>query len=359
MRPLWERTITWGIADHLRNGGMGEAAAYRAAALVVRALDRRNNLMAEMARFSFDHPSDVDDPGKTSPKLLLTLQRFWEAVGSSDVRTEKNRILSTAVASLISGGTLEALNASVLAQESPSIEAWKGRLGQEFAGLGALRDEASVGGPEILAAYDALVRQTSLRKTYVKEFQTWAKGLGWYDGRIDGLWGPKSEGAFVRAVPMAAGRASEMGDVVPLRPSANFVDAKAFGTLITRDLWLAANPAALAAETPADVPESGATEEIGDGVSLGPSGEIVVTYPKEEAEAAAAATAAATPNQGGSRVVVRSPKPPSTAIVQAGGTTAIAPSMRVAYIGGGLVVVGGLTALGVWLATRKRKDGRP
>lgn len=358
MRPLWERTLTWGIADHLRRGGMGEAASYRAAALVVRALDRRNNLMAEMARFSFDHPSDVDDPGKTSPRLLVSLQRFWELVGSSDVRTEKNRILGVAVASLISGGTLEALNASVLAQEAPSIEAWKGRLGQEWA-LGALRDEVGVGGAEILSAYDALVRQTSLRKAYVKEFQTWAKGVGWYDGRIDGLWGPKSEGAFVRAVPMAAGRVSEMTDVVPLRPSVGFVDAKGFGVLISRDLWLAANPAALAAEVPADVPQSGATTEIGDGVALGPSGEIVVTYPKEEAAAAAAAAEAASGNQGGSRVVVTSPKPPSTAIVPVTTAIAAAPSYRAAYIGGGLVVAGGLTALGVWLASRKRKDGRP
>lgn len=354
MRPLWERTLTWGIADHLRRGGMGEAASYRAAALVVRALDRRNNLMAEMARFPFDHPADVDDPGKTSPRLLVALQRFWEMVGSSDVRTEKNRILGLAVASLISGGTLDALNASVLAQEAPSIEQWKGRLGQEWAGLGALRDEVGAGGAEILSAYDALVRQTTLRKTYVKEFQTWAKGVGWYDGRIDGLWGPKSEGAFMRAVPMAAGRVCEMGDVIPLRPSSGFVDAHAFGVLITRDLWLAANPAALAAEIPADVPQSGATEDIGDGVAMGPSGEIVVTYPKEEA---AAAAEAASGGQGGSRVVVTSPKPPSMAIVPSGtAAVAVAPSYRTALIGGGIVVAGGLTILGAWLASRKRKE---
>jgi hypothetical protein len=211
-----------------------------------------------------------------------------------------------------------------------------------------------------LDAYDGMVRQTTLRKTYVKEFQTWAKGVGWYDGRIDGLWGPKSEGALVRAVPMAAGRMSDIRDMIPLRPSSGFDDMHALGVLITRDLWLAANPAALAAETPADVPESGATTPIGDGVALGPSGEIVVTYPKEEAEAAAAATTAASPNQGGARVVVTSPKPPSTAIVPASGTTAIAPSAsrRAAYIGGGLVVVGGLTALGIWLASRKRKEPR-
>ena len=349
MRPLWERTVTWGIADHLRRGGMGEASAYRAAALVVRDLDRRNNLMAEMARYPLDNPGDVDDPTKSSARLVAVLQKFWKAVASADVRTEAHRILDLAVASMMRSGTPEIAAAAALAQDAVTVEAWNGRLGQEWAGLGALRDDVGVGGADVLAMYDALVRQTTLRKAYVKEFQTWSKGLGWYSGKIDGIWGDKSEAAFVHAVPMAAGRASAMTDVIPLRPSSGFDDSHAFGTLITRDLWLASNPAKLAAEAPpAAPPDVGTPNPVGNGVALDPSGEIVVSYPKPPAAPAAPG--------GGSQIVVTSPKPP--AVVPGTGIVAAAPSTRAAWIGGGIAAAAALTALGVWLAQRRKEAGR-
>ena len=357
MRPLWERTTTWGIADHLRRQGLGtDAAAYNVAALIVRALDRHAGLAAEMARYTFIEPADVDDPGKTSPRYIAAMQQFWASVGTP-AGAERNKLLEIAEASALRGGRWEATAAATLAQDARTIEAAFGPLGKvwaagesggEWSGFGALRDEmALTGNADVLAAYDRLAAAGRDRAAVVKQFQTWAKILEWYAGRVDGVWGPLTEAAFLRAVPMAAGRLAVLRDVIPLRGvftegTAAASDARSIGLLITRDLWLGSNPSKLAAEAPASPPPEG--------------GGVVVSYPKAET-----ATASLTPS-GGSQIVVTYPKiegPPETVAVNLpppgeAATGGMSETTKDLLIGGGLAL-GSAVLLGAawWLNRRK------
>ena len=363
MRPLWERTLTWTVANHLHLNGVGYDQAYSTAALVVRGLDRRYGLTTEMARFSPAVPADVDDADKSSPRYLSKVADFWGRIGGGG-KAERNRLLQLALASMLRSSRPEIDAAAVLAGESrATIEPYFGRLGVAFEegtwglrGLGALREEmAATGSAEILAAYDRLVTASRERKAVLEVFQTWARNLGWYDGRIDGIWGDKTERAFVRAVPMAAGRLSVMGDVVPLRgvftdaPTTTAADARGFALLITRDIWLTAHPDKIV--TPA-VPEP---------LPGGDAGTISVTYPKTE-------TIAPTPG-GGSQITVSYPKqdgsgateraavtlPPATEITAV--ITPVAPGWRptrTQMVGGALVVTGLLMVGGAWWWSRHR-----
>lgn len=367
MRPLWECTLTWGVADHLRRGGVGsDAAAYSLASLIVRDLDRRYGLTTELARYSLATPEDVDDPEKTSPRYLSAVQHFWQSVGGkTGSLVERNRLIDLALASLLRGGSAESRAAAVLAQDARTIEATYGKLGSAFApapwsglgngswatsGFGALRDEmALTGDATVLAAYDRLVSAARDRAAVVKLFQTWTRAAGRYAGRIDGVWGPLTESAFLLTVPMASGRVSELHDVVPLRGvfTGSAADAQAIAVLVTRDLWLDANPSKL-------------TEEIPPAVEAEDGSSISVSYPKAEA-----ATATSTPS-GGSQIVVSYPKEdgesgPSRVTITLPATTAtIVPVgsggglSHDLLVGGGLVL-GGVAILGVawWLSRRK------
>ena len=308
MRPLWERTMTWAVGDHLVKQGVGESAAYNMAALVVRDLDRRYGLTTILGPYTLVEPADVVDPEMTSPRFLAIVQAFWRSVkGPATSKAERNRLLNLALASMLHGGRAESAVSAQLALDARTIEAAYGKLGSgwetpggEWNGFGALgigtsdfgalRDEmVGTGSATVLTSFDRLVSAARERKGVVKTFQTWAKNLGWYDGRIDGFWGDKSEGAFARAVPMSVGRVSELRDVVPLRPAIGFVDAAAIAVLITRDLWLAEHPDKLVAGVAA----------AGDAVD---SGLIEVSYPKAES------TTATSISGGGSQVVVTYPK---------------------------------------------------
>jgi hypothetical protein len=372
-RPLWERTTTWGIANHLRYQGVGtDEAAYSLAALIVRDLDRRTGLSAEMAQYAFTSPLDVDDVTRTSPKYLAVMQRFWSLVGLPNPKAERNKLLSIALAAALRGGPQEAKAARELAQEARLVEPVKGRLGQEWTtggsawdGFGALRDEmALTGSSTVLAAYDRLVADTRDRAAVVKVFQTWAKNLEWYTGRIDGIWGPKTEAAFLRAVPTASGRISELRDVVPLRAvfgeaeTSMASDGKAIAVLITRDVWLGKNPDKLAAEAPY-VPPASPTPPEGGG------GSVVMTYPKAER-----ATSTPTPD-GGSQIVISYPKtegggppeqvavelPPPGEIASGLPTQATSTATRDWLIGGGLVLGGALLLGAAWWMSRRQQSG--
>lgn len=368
-RPLWERTTTWGIANHLRYQGVGtDEAAYSLAALIVRDLDRRAGLSAEMSKYAFTSPIDVDDPEKTSPKYIAVMQRFWGSVSLPNPKAERNKLLNIALASALKSGPQETKAAKELAQEARLVEPVMGKLGQEewttgpvWEGLGALRDEmALTKDANILAAYDRLVAANRDRAAVVKVFQTWAKNLEWYTGRIDGVWGPKTEAAFLRAVPMASARLSELRDVVPLRgvfvsaPTIMASDAQAIALLITRDIWLGQNPSKLAAEVPYAPPAPPTPPEGG-------GGSVVVTYPKAEA-----ATSTPTPG-GGSQIVVSYPKaeggppdqvavnlPPPGEIVAAEPLPSTGLS-RDWLIGGGLVLGGVLIMGAAWWLSRRQQ----
>jgi len=357
MRPLWERVTTWGIADHLRAAGIGtDASAYAVAALIVRALDRRFNLQAEMARYHLVAPADVSDPAKTSAKYLAVMQAFWKTIGTP-AGAERNKLLALADFSALRGGALEAQAAAVLAQDAKSVESTMGKLGQGWSatgwsglsglsGFGALRDElALTGDASVLSTYDHLASAGADRSADVRAFQTWAKGPGYYTGPIDGGWGSLTEAAFLVVVPTAAGRLSTLADVAALRSVfveilPGDVDAKALALLITRDIWLSAHPAKMVAEVPA-------------------GGGIVVSYPKAESASASPAVG------GGSQIVVTYPKTETTpeqtvAITLPAATASVTPVTASSgvptdlLVGGGLVLGGLLfTGVVVWLSRRK------
>lgn len=357
MRPLWERTLTWGVADHLRRSGVGESASYSAAALIVRDLDRRNNLMAAMAVYPLTDPGDIDDPEKTSPRFLEVTDRFWRAVGSPSSQVERNRLMLAAVSSLLSSGPAERDAAAALAREAPTIEASKGKIGMSWEGLGGLREElASRTSAEVMETYDTLVRSTSLRKTYVKEYQTWAKARGWYTGVVDGIWGPKTEDAMGRTLNLTTGRYSNWEDAQLLQSMVGFPLARSLGVFITRDVWLGQHPERLTPVVAEVEPAAAAAAEAGTGLPTGSPSQIVVSYPKEEAAAAAAAAIASgqpapAPAASGPLVMEQ------TASIQEVKPSGWRPTKN-ALIGGGLVVGGVLIVAGAWWASRRKQTGQ-
>lgn len=250
MRPFWERVTTWNIANHLADE-MPAATAYRFAALVVRGLDRKYNLQAEMYGRPFAEPGDLDDPEITSPKYQRVMNSFWRAVGAGiGGRYERNRIEALGVASMLSGGPSETKTAAILAAETPTIEEFLGKPGlgleEEWeSGWSGLRDDIaeafiSPQREELLSYYDALVTDAAFRRSMTRRFQEFAQDRGLYTRSLDGIWGIGTEGAFVELVPQARERLTSMSDVQRFVAVASgaFSDGEVVALGITRDEWL-------------------------------------------------------------------------------------------------------------------------
>lgn len=164
-----------------------------------------------------------------------------------------------------------------LMSEQDVDEGWDG-----LHGFGTLRTDLYAATPAesqtaIMQAFDALVRDTTQRKEFVKSWQRWAAAQDRYPTEeIDGLWGPMSETAFVSLLPRAYGRATTLADLRDLNYG-GVGDAALLATGISRDLWIAANPNALPPRPP-PAPET--TEETQ--VATAPPG-ITVTSPKPPA----------------------------------------------------------------------------
>jgi len=314
MRPLWELATTRTIAEHLRLQGSSDEAAYSAAALVTRALDRHFGLQRMLSGRTLTDRLDLDDPEKVPAQFIAAMHAFWGLAGGPG---ERRRLLEIAQASLLRGGGLEAKAAGLLASETRSMASVWGRLGEVWqsgtwglgglggfsSGFGALRDEMAASGATVLAAYDRLVAASRERKAVVEKFQTWAKWMEWYTGRIDGIWGPLTEAAFARSVPMAEGRLSELRDTVALKPAMGLEEglsdtalaAAGIAVLVTRDIWLVEHPEMLTKVVPAMPAEP---EYVPGGAS-----QVVVTYPKD-----GTVTSSTPLPGGGSQVVISYPK---------------------------------------------------
>lgn len=130
---------------------------------------------------------------------------------------------------------------------------WEGFHGLRGAkglkGLGSLRDELTTNPgltpaqqEDVADVYDTLASSTSTRRSYVREWQTWAQELGRYTGRIDGWWGSLSETAWVFLVPTSYGRATTKKDLDQLSDDYGLSDIVLVAAAISRDIWLAANP---------------------------------------------------------------------------------------------------------------------
>ncbi len=378
MRPLWELVTARGIAEHLRLEGSSDAAAYSAAALVTRALDRHFGFQRLLAGSAFVDRADVDDPEKAPAQFLAAKRSFWAAFGGGGP-VERRRLLELAQASLLRGGSREAQAAAVLAADTRSMEGTWGRLGAVWesgtwglAGLGAvsafggLRDEMAASGATVLAAYDRLVAASREREALVEKFQTWAKRLEWYTGRLDGDWGPLTEAAFGRAVPDAVGRLSELRDTIALKPpmgleeglSDTALAAAAIAVLITRDLWLADHPELLAKTVEPVVP-------VDPAYLPGGAAQVVVSYPKAERPVVTSLPG------GGSQVTISYPKtdgsgtttevsvpvPASDTILAEVATVARPrrPSSDQWIAGGAVLAVGTIVVLSVLARRRQRR----
>lgn len=111
----------------------------------------------------------------------------------------------------------------------------------------------------VLAVYDGIVRDSELRRGFVKNFQEFLASLGLYRGTVDGIWGPYTESALLSWQPQMAGRCTRLEDILgmprgvpedfPSLPHLETADLIAAG--IDRDLWLSDNCGGVVSETEA------------------------------------------------------------------------------------------------------------
>ena len=341
-RPVWEKAVAWGIADHLRRFGLSDEASYSNAALIVRDLDRRFGVTTKLGPYASRviEVGDVDDPEKTSPEVLVILQRFWTGVSAGGSRAERAKLLLLASASLLSSGPSELAAAAALSREAREVESVKGRLGQEWKGLSGLREDVAAAAPAgqadvVRTLFDNLSGDDATRTEIVKSFQTWAKHKGWYSLRVDGAWGDGTEAAWLHAAPSSGGRRSTWNDVLAVRAVTELAMDfdKAIGLAITRDLWLFWEhpdylPAPAAGTAAADVMPTP------DQVS-----QIIVSYPKMGAPAT-------------QRVDITLPPAPEQVVVREVKPAGWRPSTT-AIVGGVLAVIGaGVIVAAVWPPAR-------
>lgn len=363
MRPNWEKTLTRGVA-RLLGKPMGAPGAfsepyvtredYVRAAHVVRALDRQWNI----GRYAYN----LDDPGD-SPEARVVLERLWTWSGQSgdkqgkvDADHVRTALRLYSDYSYRTSGPLELASVEALVGETAFIgEPVTTQDDSGWAGLGSLRNDlnatsAAETRDAVLAAFDTLSRDAMLQKRMVRVFQSWAITAGLYTGELDGIWGPKTELAFVRVVPAASGRPTSFAHLQAV--SATVGDAVPFADLlgvgIARDKWITRHAGDVPAPSEEDVyVEPGSTE-------------IVVTSPKPPVDSGATTATG---------VTVTSPKPPtgeSAPTPTAEEATAQAllinlpPTVEVRQVAGsspwltvGLIGLGAVVVLGVVLTSKK------
>ncbi|MFH1730724.1 MAG: hypothetical protein ABIF82_03605 [Planctomycetota bacterium] len=381
MRPLWERTLTWGVADRLRRAGLGsDSAAYSAAALVVRDLDRRYGLTTIVSRYRFapESSGDVNDTEQAPPPFTQVQEAFWLAARGpyTTLRAERDRLLTLAAGSLLASGPAELDAARALAAEAKTVEGELGPLNAEswtsgehpgyespsvpitfttyqYQGLAGLRDEviAASTAPDVAArGYDDSAGNPELLALLVKGFQFWAKGLGHYTGAIDGLWGPKTEAGWNWAAPGSVDTPTTLAQVSAVYgrmreavPTMEIESAVRMG--IARDIWLASRGIVAPSTPVAEEPLAVEAEEVAEAAAepLPPSSGIVVSIPWKP-------TASLAPTRFD---VVDVPEREDTVTV-----TPVAAGWRPSRAGwgivGGLVVAGGVVAVAAWRFSRRR-----
>lgn len=172
--------------------------------------------------------------------------------------------------------------------------ALSGLLGGFGSGFGSLRTELRDAAPEeqrenVLRTYDTLSSDVNERKRWVKLWQEWAKSKGKYTGRIDGLWGPLSEAAWVAFLPGSYARPTTLADLQAMKAMNGIEAVPVLAAAIARDKWVAANPDRL--PLPPDVATS---SPVGPSTQVGGEGETeaevtpvteeeeVVVHPEEE-----------------------------------------------------------------------------
>ncbi len=392
MRPLWERAFCWAVADHLRAFGVGsDAAAYSAAALVVRDLDRRYNLTSMFAAAPITSAADIGDSDKVPERAMVILRAFWLLVRGADVasgqdrssnpkRTELNRLVLLAGASLRAGGYAELAAAKQIAAEAKTVEADRGKLGASWltgdsgawnglagshrralmpanyeAGLDGLRDDVlAEAGDKAAAAkyYDDLVANATVQKSLVKAFQTWCKASPrrWYTGVLDGLWGDKTEAAWLHMAPGSARFTTSIDDVeVVLAAIAATGSAIQSADVITigiaRDAWLAAKKGIL------PIPSPDLDSAVTDAEQAAGHDALIVSVPEKPVPGSIEVGV----DSAGHPLIVDSPKPPVN-VVDAPPQAAGWKPTTGQIVAGTMVLVGvGLAAVAVKVSKSKRR----
>lgn len=232
-----------------------------------------------------------------------------------------------------------------------------------LAGLGNLRDDiltvtpAGASRDAVMDSYNTLAGSRTLLKQYVKEWQAWAQGFGYYTGTIDGVWGPMSETAYLMMRREAYNRTTTFADLVTLTSLGGegpvFVAQIAAG--IARDKWIATRPSNYPEPASADNWGAGWVERDNED---GEPTRFEITLP-EQGEPITSATVTITPvdNPEAEPVRVEITLPTGTT---SGEQVVITPieegvdDQKPAWPGV-LAVVGGLGLLGaVVLVTRKK-----
>lgn len=267
MRPAWQIFQARELA-----GRMGSTpGSHMAAALVVRDLLAKNPGL-DRTMITVNPATQEEWSGLDKPQAFVTaMQKMWSSIGvyeegakpvpetDAALRTLARTVYLTLpaveieAAKEIAGQSklLPRFGAEIVKTTTGTEEIWGGGWttngGFGLRGFGSLRDEliANVA-PErrgvVGRSYDEMAVSTATRREFVKNWQRVMQGAGLYDGAIDGLWGPKSEKAFVTVRPEAYALGTKLADLQAFRSRfSGLTDGDVVGAAISRDKWVSAN----------------------------------------------------------------------------------------------------------------------
>jgi hypothetical protein len=188
-------------------------------------------------------------PVSEASAALWTLARaLYLSLPAAEITTaremaEKSKLLQRFGAEVVKTG-----EGTIIEEWGGGWDSGQGGWTGVFAGFGALRDDlinaaAADRKIAVAAAFDQIASDTTARKALVKNWQKVMQTAGRYAGTIDGLWGPKSETAFVTLLPLTYGQPTTLGAIKALRAYyPEITDAESVAVAISRDRWVSANP---------------------------------------------------------------------------------------------------------------------
>jgi len=285
MRPAWEKFLTYRLAMRLGS----TPKSYRMAAFAVRELDLRYGLNAAMQGVSVTSATDLDDADVVPQKFVSALERFWKKVRA----TEQPRVSENSVRDAIERFAYAAYLTLPVSEIGTAKALAKEAMGVGFpsesdnGGWSGLREEIVALAPYTANDWQQLSTSSSARIAAVKQFQSWARGKGFYNKAIDGVWGTGSEGAFLSVVPEAEKNLTttdyfrKLVNAMPSSTAASVV----IGTVIARDLWLLQDPSRVAVASASFSPPLDVEPPPPSSSAVGKESTVVVTV-KEDAPSA-------------------------------------------------------------------------
>lgn len=261
MVAAWEKYLAANLAGMMG----GQKIHHRAAALVVKYLDKKYALTPVMANVQIDSPADLNDSELVPSAYLAAMSQMWDRMGIHSGRTRSEAQVSRALMELAVYAYLHMPVELIVASKQIAAQS-VGITWESQGGWSGLRDEFLATMPEASRAqlstdFDAVSRNANVRGFYTKEFQAWANRAGLYNGPADGNWNSGWELLWNNLSPVSATHMSSMTDVQAVTakmvatgaPSTSSFNALA--AAMTRDLWLEEHPTSVVRVTVPDKPD--------------------------------------------------------------------------------------------------------